>query len=51
MNLAGLCDYLLDSDFSFYVASKDVENAWSLLKSVLTTALDLFVPNKKVPGK
>ena len=44
--LAGLCDYLLDFDFSSYFASKDVEDMWSFLKSVLTTALDQFVPKK-----
>ena len=52
MDLAGLCDYLLklDYDFSSYFALRNVEETWSLLKSVITTALNLFVP-KKVLGK
>ena len=51
MDLDGLCDYLLDFDFSSILALRDVEETWSSLKSVLTTALDLFVPKKKVPSK
>ena len=51
MDLAGLCDYLLDYDFSSCFALKNVEDIWSRLKCVLTTALNLFVPKKRYLAK
>ena len=51
MDLVGLCDYLLDFDFSPYLKSTEVESTWSSLTCVLTKSLDFFTPKKNMPGK
>ena len=40
----GMCDFLLDWDFSACYESSNVHMIWSLLKSAISTAIDKFVP-------
>ena len=40
----GLCDYLLDCDFSCCFDSDDVEQIWSAFKQIVTSATDLYIP-------
>ena len=44
----GMCNYLLDFDFSGCLDSSDVEVIWSLLKNALTSAISLFTPSHVV---
>ena len=40
----GMCDYLLDWDFSECFKSNNVEEIWSLIKSAIHAAISQFVP-------
>ena len=40
----GLNNYLSTYDFSAFYSTTDVEQAWSIIKQCLTTAIDLFIP-------
>ena len=41
-------NYILDSDFSLCFESNDVDEIWSVIKQVISTALHLFVPNVRL---
>lgn len=43
-NWDGLCNYLLDSDFSMCFEEDDVEVIWSIFKHIVITALNMFIP-------
>ena len=45
----GMCDFLLDWDFSSCYASDNVEVIWSEIKSAISTAIDAFVPSSTIP--
>ena len=40
----GLNNYLSTYDFSTLYNTRDVEQAWLIIKQCLTTAIDLFIP-------
>lgn len=40
----GLCNYLMDCDFSLCYEESDVEAIWSVLKRMVTSAMHLFIP-------
>ena len=41
---SGLCDHLLDSDFSLCYEKDDVEIIWSVFKQIVISAMQLFIP-------
>ena len=43
----GLCDYLLDSDFSVCLLSESIEQVWSFIKNTILEAMNLFIPKVK----
>ena len=43
-NYEGMCNYLLEFDFSKCLNSTDVEVIWLLLKNAITSAISLFTP-------
>ena len=45
----GMCDYLLDWDFSECLASSDVEFIWAQVKFAIYSAIELFVPLVSCP--
>ena len=47
----GLCDYLLDSDFSVCLLSESIEQVWSFIKNTILEAMNLFIPKLKVKAK
>ena len=47
----GLCDYLLDSDFSVCLLSESIEQVWSFIKNTILEAMNLFIPKVKVKAK
>ena len=47
-NLTGLCDFLLDIDFSSCLASNNTEYVWSARKQVIYTGMDLFIPKVRI---
>ena len=40
----GLCEYLLEFDFSLCLQSNNTEQVWSIIKSTILCAMDLFIP-------
>ena len=44
----GLCDYLLDIDFSHLFSLTDVEFIWSSLKNAIYTGMDIFIPKVRL---
>ena len=44
----GMCNHLLDCDFSMCFETTDVEVIWSLLKLEVTTAMDRFIPRVRL---
>ena len=44
----GLCNYLLDIDYSFCLQSGSIEYVWSYLKSVILTGMNMFIPKRRV---
>ena len=47
-NYQGLCDYLLDIDFSHLYSSTDVEFIWSSLKNIIYIGMDIFIPKVRL---
>ena len=47
-NLTGLCDFLLDIDFSSCLASNNTEYVWSAIKQAIYTGMDLFIPKVRI---
>ena len=47
-NLSGLCDFLLDIDFSSCLASANIEYVWSAIKQAIYTGMDLFIPKVRI---
>ena len=47
----GLCDYLLDIDYSVCLQSGSIEFVWSYLKSVILTGMNMFIPKRQVKHK
>ena len=47
----GMNDFLLDWDFTPCLASSDVEEIWSLIKTAINTAIDKFVPLSVVSSR
>ena len=43
-DLEGMCDYLLDIDFSRFLLSSDIKSLWCNLKNIIHDAICLFVP-------
>ena len=39
-----MVDYLLDTDFSHYYSSTDIEYLWSTLKGIIDISVELYVP-------
>lgn len=46
-NLTGLCNFLLDFDFSC-LASVNIEYVWSAIKQAIYTGMDLFIPKVRI---
>ena len=44
----GLCDHLLDIDFSNCLQSNAVEHVWSSIKSVILKAMDIYIPKVRL---
>lgn len=44
----GLCDFLMDFDFSCCLLSNEIEHVWFILKDVILTSINLFVPRVKI---
>ena len=44
----GLCHYLLSCDFTSYFNCTDVNEAWSIIKQLITTGMDLFIPKVRL---
>ena len=44
----GLCDYLLDCDFSACYDSQDVELIWSAFKLIVLPAMDCYIPKVRL---
>ena len=47
----GMCDYLLDIDFSDCLFSSSIEQAWSILKYAILTAMHIYIPKVRVKPK
>ena len=47
-NLTGLCNFLLDFDFSPCLASVNIEYVWSAIKQAIYTGMDLFIPKVRI---
>ena len=43
-NFNSICNFLLDSDFSVLLNSKDIEYIWFVIKSFIFESMSLFVP-------
>ena len=44
----GLCDYLMDEDFSACFESEDVELIWAIFKLITTSAMEKFIPRVRL---
>ena len=44
----GLCNYLLDYDFSLCFESSDVDTIWLILKRSIESAMDIFIPKVRL---
>ena len=47
----GMCDYLLDTDFSDCLLPSSIEQAWSILKYAILTAMHIYIPKVRVKPK
>ena len=47
-NLTGLCNFLLDFDFSSCLASVNTEYVWSAIKQAIYTGMDQFIPKVRI---
>ena len=47
-NYEGLCDFLLDVDFSYYLQSVSVDQVWSFLKATISRGMNLFIPKVRI---
>ena len=47
-NLTGLCNFLLDIDFSSCLGSNNTEYVWSAIKQAIYTGMDLFIPKVRI---
>ena len=43
-NWTDLCNHLLDEDFSLCLEINDVELIWATIKSIITSAMALYIP-------
>ena len=44
----GLCNYLLDIDYSLCLQSGSIEYVWSYLKHVILSGMNMFIPKRRV---
>ena len=47
-DFTGLCDHLLDIDFSNCLQSNAVEHVWSSIKYVILKAMDIYIPKVRL---
>ena len=47
-NLSGLCNFLLDFDFSSCLASANIEYIWTAIKQAIYTGMGLFIPKVRI---
>ena len=47
-NWEGLCNYLLDQDFSILYEYEDVELIWGAIKQVVISAMDIYTPKVRL---
>lgn len=47
----GLCNYLLDQDFSLCYEESDVEIVWSVIKTIVVAGMDNFIPKVRLQNQ
>ena len=47
----GLCNHLLETDFSVCYNSTDVEGVWSVIKHAILHAMNLYIPKVKIKSQ
>ena len=47
----GLCNYLLDVDYSACLQSNSIEYVWNYLKNIILTGMNKFIPKRKLKYK
>ncbi len=47
-DFSGICNYLMDVDFSICTSTSDIDLVWITIKESILDALELYVPRVKI---